>query len=126
MHTQTIPSCDRVFFHQTVIGMTKLAPERFIMRRTKPGWIFTFGFGGVLSATAACTFLLWCNQKRGHIPLDRHFARNESGLRPSTDSSVEDYCCYPHPPTLMAVFGYCFMKCMRYNLSQARACFVTP
>lgn len=30
---------------------------------------FTFGFGGVLSATAACTFLLWCNQKRGHIPL---------------------------------------------------------
>lgn len=59
-------------------------------------------------------------------PLDRHFARNESGLQPSIDSSVEDYYCYPHPPTLMAVFGYCFMKCMRYNLSQATACFVTP
>ena len=53
MHAQADMPRFFVFFHQAIVGMTELSGELFIMLRTEPGRVFTFGFCGVFTALTA-------------------------------------------------------------------------
>ena len=56
-----------VAFFITRLLVPQLATQFFVMLRSKPGRVFTFGFCGVLAAPATGRFLLRGNQKRCHM-----------------------------------------------------------
>ncbi|SLQ34964.1 Uncharacterised protein [Klebsiella pneumoniae] len=67
VHTQSHLTSGAIFLNKTVIGVPQLATQFFVMLRSKPGRVFTFGFCGVLAAPATGRFLLRGNQKRCHM-----------------------------------------------------------
>ena len=69
MHAQAVLPRERIFLHQTVIGVAKLATERLIVRWPEPGRVFAFGFGGVLTTTTTGTLLFRGNQKRFNVAI---------------------------------------------------------
>ena len=53
VNTQSGAAGPLVEHHETVVGMPQFPGELFIMLRTEPGRVFTFGFCGVFTALTA-------------------------------------------------------------------------